>query len=44
MMEAQDAKIPLNLVEFPKVVLRENPVGSRGILYSLLRRFGACDA
>lgn len=41
MMEIQDAKTILNLVELPESVLRENPVGSRGILYSLLRRFGA---
>lgn len=32
MMEIQDAKIALDFVEFPQGVLRENPVGRRGIL------------
>ena len=40
MMEIQDAKTALNLVEFLEGVLSENPVSRGGILYSLFRRFG----
>ena len=44
MMEIQDTKIALDLINLLNILWRENPLGSLGILSGLLRRLGANDA